>query len=376
MIPFNDLAAQRRRLGTELDDAIHEVIESGRFINGPAVRELEAALAEYTGRKHAIACANGTDALRIALMAMNIGPGDAVFTSPFTFFATAEVVGNVGATPVFSDIDAQTFNLDPVLLEKAIQKVLSEGQLKPKGIIAVDIFGQLADYDAICAVAEKYGLWVMEDGAQSFGACCGKKRACSFGLVSTTSFFPAKPLGCYGDGGMIFTNDDELAALSRSITVHGKGRDKYDNIRLGLNSRLDTIQAVILLKKFSIFPDEIMRRDVVARRYTELLSDVVITPTVLPGTISVWAQYSIRTPKRAEVMAALKEAEIPSAIYYPTPLHRATVFTALGYGENSLPEAEQLTGEVLSLPMHPYLEESMQATISDVIHKVFQTKDH
>lgn len=369
MIPFIDLAAQQKRLGNGIDDAIRKVLTDGHYIGGAEVKELEGKLAEFVGRKHAIACASGTDALKLPLLAMNVGPGDAIFTTPFTFFATAEVVGNVGATPVFVDVDARTYNLDPAKLEAAIQQVRQENKLVPRGVIGVDIFGQIADYEAISAIAEHYDLWVMEDAAQSFGARRHDRRAGAFGLVSATSFFPAKPLGCYGDGGMLFTDDDELAVLCRSIAVHGKGVDKYDNVRLGVNSRLDTIQAAILLAKFRIFPEELERRDMVAATYTRHLDGLVTPPHVETGNRSAWAQYCVRSPRRGDLMAALKAADIPTAIYYPVPLHRATAFSALGYCEGSLPVAEQVAQDIFALPMHPYLTEETITRIADVVRK-------
>lgn len=366
MIQFCDLHAQYKRIEAEIDSAVKRVFDGGHFINGPEVMELEERLAAFCGRKYAVACANGTEALKIPLMAMGIGSGDAVFVSSFTFFASAEVIGNVGATPIFIDVDARTYDMDPVCLEKCIQEVKKEGKLVPRGIIAVDIFGQLADYEAIEAIAEKYGLWLMEDGAQSFGALHHGRRSCSFGQISTTSFFPAKPLGCYGDGGMIFTDDEELAKNCRSITVHGKGKDKYDNVRLGLNSRLDTLQAAILIEKFKIFPEELTLRNEVASRYTELLKDTDLQlPFVETDCQSAWAQYCVRSSKRTELMAALKAAGIPSAIYYPTPIHKATAFAELP--QRTLPVSEAITADIFALPMHPYLEIDVQKEIANIL---------
>ena len=363
MMQFIDLHAQYMRHEKEIDAAVKKVMMEGHYIGGPEVRELEAKLSAFCGRKHAIACANGTDALKIVLMARNIGPGDAVFTSPFTFFATAEVVGNVGATPIFVDVDPKTYNLDPEKLEAAIQKVKAEGKLVPKAVIPVDIFGQIADFEAIMPVAEKYGLWVMEDAAQSFGALRNGRRSCSFGLASTTSFFPAKPLGCYGDGGMIFTDDDDLAALCRSVAVHGKGADKYDNVRLGLNSRLDTIQAAVLLEKFKFFPEELELRDEVAARYTELLQGKVIVPYVAPNCRSAWAQYCVQSAQKADIVAKLKAADVPTAVYYPIPLNKATAFKYLAPA--SCPVSEAIARNIFALPMHPYLTEAVQQKIAD-----------
>ncbi|MST96848.1 DegT/DnrJ/EryC1/StrS family aminotransferase [Victivallaceae bacterium BBE-744-WT-12] len=362
---FIDLHTQYKRHEETIDKAVKRVLEDGHYIGGREVGELESTLAAFVGRRHAIACANGTDALKIVLMAKGIGPGDAVFTTPFTFFATAEVVGNLGATPVFVDIDEKTYNIDPAKLDEAIGKVKKAGTLVPRAVIPVDLFGQIAAFEAIVPVAEKHGLWLLEDAAQSFGAQRGGRRSCSFGLASTTSFFPAKPLGCYGDGGMIFTDDDELAVLCRSVAVHGKGRDKYDNVRLGLNSRLDTIQAAILLEKFKIFPAELEARDEAARRYSTWLSGKVTTPFIEPGCCSAWAQYCVRSPRRGEMMAALKTEKIPTAVYYPVPLHKVTAFSYLS--PVTLPVSEAVAQDIFALPMHPYLEVSEQKKIADVI---------
>lgn len=367
MIPFIDLQLQYQRIEPHVDAAIKRVLVHGGFVGGKEVKELEDQLAQFVGRKHAIACANGTDALLIPLMAKGISRGDAIFTSPFTFFATAEVVGNVGATPVFVDIDEKNYNLDPAKLEAAIVQVLKEGRLVPRAVIPVDIFGQCANYEAILPIAEKYGLWVMEDAAQSFGADYHGKKACGFGQVSTTSFFPAKPLGCYGDGGMLFTDDDELAALCRSVAVHGKGSDKYDNVRIGLNSRLDTVQAAILLEKFKIFEEEIELRQRVANGYSALLKDSVVVPYIAPGCTSAWAQYCVRSPRKTEIMGALKAAEIPTAIYYPIPLHLATAFKHLGYQPGSMPVSERVSQDIFALPMHPYITDAIVDHISGVI---------
>ena len=366
MIQFCDLHAQYKRIEAEIDSAVKRVIDGGHFINGPEVTELEERLAAFCGRKYAVACANGTEALKIPLMAMGIGSGDAVFVSAFTFFASAEIIGNVGATPIFIDIDAKTYDMDPISLEKSIQDVKAEGKLVPRGIIAVDIFGQLADYEAIETIATKYGLWLMEDGAQSFGALRHGRRSCSFGQISTTSFFPAKPLGCFGDGGMIFTDDEELAKICRSITVHGKGKDKYDNVRLGLNSRLDTIQAAILLEKFKIFPDELELRNQVALRYTALLGDSdLVLPYVEGGCQSAWAQYTLQSSHREKIMNRLKVTGVPSAIYYPTPIHKATAFANLP--SISLPVSEALSTHIFAIPMHPYLDMETQRHIAAVL---------
>ncbi|MEK6654700.1 MAG: DegT/DnrJ/EryC1/StrS family aminotransferase, partial [Thermodesulfobacteriota bacterium] len=338
---FIDLAAQQRLIAEKLNANIAKVLAHGQYINGPEVRELENALAVYVGVRHAVGCASGTDALLMALMALEIGPGDAVFTTPFTFIATAEVISLLGAMPVFVDIDPVTFNIDPAKLALAIQAVKSNdpalhplpltpnsSPLTSRCVIPVDLFGLPADYDEICAVAARHDLLVIEDAAQSFGGEYKGKKACAFGKIACTSFFPAKPLGCYGDGGMCFTDDDRLVELLRSIRVHGQGDNKYDNVRIGINGRLDTIQAAILLAKFEIFPEEIGLRQDVARRYTELLTprSSRLTPPAVPGdSKSAWAQYSLLARDGAErtfLMAKLKEAGIPTAIYYPKPLHR------------------------------------------------------
>jgi UDP-2-acetamido-2-deoxy-ribo-hexuluronate aminotransferase len=376
---FIDLAAQQRRLSETLNASIARVLAHGQYINGPEVRELEAALAAYVGTKHAVGCASGTDALLMALMALGIGPGDAVFTTPFTFVATAEVIGLLGATPVFVDIDPATFNINPAKLEQAVEAVEKAdpalhplpgavgGRLRPRAVIPVDLFGLPADYDAIEAVAARHVITIIEDAAQSFGGEYKGRKACSFGAIACTSFFPAKPLGCYGDGGMCFTNDDRLVELLRSIRNHGQGSDKYENVRIGINGRLDTLQAAILLAKFAIFPEEIDLRQEVARRYSELLAGCVATPEIPEGYKSAWAQYSLLvrdSAERSELMAKLKDAGIPTAIYYPKPLHRQTAFAGLGYKEGDFPVSEDCARRIFSLPMHPYLAAADQRRIA------------
>jgi len=376
---FIDLAAQQRRISEKLHANIARVLAHGQYINGPEVRELEAALAAYVGVKHAVGCASGTDALLMALMALEIGPGDAVFTTPFTFVATAEVISLLGATPVFVDIDPATFNVDPERLEQAIEAVEKSdpalhplpgnagGKLRPRAVIPVDLFGLPADYDAIEAVAARRGIAVIEDAAQSFGGEYKGRKAGSFGAIACTSFFPAKPLGCYGDGGMCFTDDDHFAEILRSIRVHGQGIDKYENIRIGINGRLDTLQAAILLAKFAIFPEEIDLRQEVFRRYNGLLSGSVKTPEIPEGCKSAWAQYSILVRDSAErsgLMAKLKEAGIPTAVYYPKPLHRQTAFAGLDYREGDFPVSEDCARRIFSLPMHPYLAAGDQRRIA------------
>ena len=377
---FIDLAAQQRRISEKLNANIAGVFAHGQYINGPEVRDLEGTLAAYVGAKHAVGCASGTDALLMALMALEIGPGDAVFTTPFTFVATAEVISLLGATPVFVDTDPATFNIDPAKLTLAIHAVKANDRslhplpltphaspLRPRAVIPVDLFGLPADYDAICAVAARSGLAVIEDAAQSFGGEYKGRKACSFGAITCTSFFPAKPLGCYGDGGMCFTDDDRLAEVLRSIRVHGQGSDKYENIRIGINGRLDTLQAAILLAKFAIFPEEIDLRQEVARRYNELLAGSVTTPEIPEGCKSAWAQYSILvrdSAERSDLMAKLKEAGIPTAIYYPKPLHRQTAFSGLGYKEGDFPVSEDCARRIFSLPMYPYLAAGDQRRIA------------
>jgi dTDP-4-amino-4,6-dideoxygalactose transaminase len=329
---FRDLAKQYQVLKNEIDQAMLSVASGAHYIMGPEVKELEQQLAEYVGVKHCLTCANGTDALTLALKAWGIGPGDAVFVPDFTFFASAEVVALEGATPVFVDVDDTTFNIDVQSLETAIQKVLADGQLTPKVIVAVDLFGLPADYPKVKAIAQKYNLLILEDGAQGFGGSIDGKKACSFGDIATTSFFPAKPLGCYGDGGAVFTDNDEWAALMNSYRVHGKGTDKYDNVRIGMNSRLDTMQAAILQVKLRAFDKEVERVNAAAQQYTQLLKDYVKTPVIPEGFGSSWAQYTIQLPteaKRNELQAALKAAGIPSMVYYPKPMHEQTAFQHL-----------------------------------------------
>lgn len=357
VIEFIDLAAQQRRLGARLDDAIRRVLDHGKFIMGPEVAELERRLAAFCGARHAITCANGTDALALCLMAEGVTAGDAVLVPSFTFCATAEAVVLVGATPVFIDVQENTFNMDPASLEAGIAAARRAG-LRPIGVIPVDLFGLPADYDAILPVAESAGLWVICDAAQSFGAMYKGRAVGTIGNITTTSFFPAKPLGCYGDGGAIFCDDDDLATVLRSLRVHGQGSDKYDNVRIGLNSRLDTLQAAILIEKLAIFSEEIAARNAVARRYGEALADVAEVPRVPDGLVSVWAQYTLRIGggRRDEVAARLKEAGVPTAVYYPKPLHRQTAYAGFPIAGNCLPVSERVAATVLSLPMHPYLD--------------------
>lgn len=369
---FRDLKKQYQRLKPEIDAGIQAVIESTHFILGKPVSELEEKLAAYVGRKHCVGVANGTDALQLALMIWGVGPGDAVFTSDFTYFASAGTSSILEATPVFVDIDLATFNMDPGDLEKQIKRVLAEGKLTPKAVVPVDLFGQPANYDEILPIARKYGLKVLEDGAQGFGGSIRGKLACSFGDMSTTSFFPAKPLGCYGDGGAIFTDDDEVDARLRSLRAQGKSPvDKYDNREIGMNSRLDTIQAAILLPKFKSFVDhEIDDVNRVARRYTARLKDAFVTPTVLDGFVSSWAQYTILLKDqetRGAIQAKLRDVGIPSMIYYPRGLHQQEAYRWMNLEDSMYPNTYAATRRCLSLPMHPDLQEDEIDRICEVL---------
>jgi dTDP-4-amino-4,6-dideoxygalactose transaminase len=370
-IPFIDIVEQRRRLGKRIDDAVMRVLTHCQFINGPEVARLEADLATFSGAKHVVACASGTDALLMVLLAKNVGPGDAVICPTFTFCATGEVVALLGATPVFVDVDETTFNIDVDSLKSGISVAKKQG-LRPRAIIPVDLFGQPADHDAIAAVAATEGMFVLDDAAQGFGATYKGKRLGTFGLATATSFFPAKPLGCYGDGGAIFTDDDELADTLRSVRVHGQGSDRYDNVRLGLTGRLDTIQAAILIEKLEVFPDEIAARDTAARRYNEALGDVAIVPRVAADCTSVWAQYTIRLPDggREALASALKAQGIPTAIYYPKSLHQQTAYRNFPVAAAGLAVSERLSREVISLPMHAYLDELIQERIIEAVRAV------
>ncbi len=354
-IQFIDLAAQYQHLKTKIDARIKTVLEHGNYIMGPEVQELESELAKYVGVKHAITCANGTDALTLAMMVLGIKEGDAVFCPTFTFFATAEVIAYEGATPVFVDSDEATFNICPIDLEKRIQATIAEGKLTPKAIIAVDLFGLPANYPEIQKIADKYNLKLVEDAAQGFGGSIDGKRAGSFGDIATTSFFPAKPLGCYGDGGAVFTNNDKYAELLKSYRVHGKGKDKYDNIRIGMNSRLDTIQAAILLEKLAEFPTELINRNKAADNYEKKLSGKYQTPQVPNGYVSSWAQYTLVSKNRDADMSAYREQGIPTMVYYATCMHEQTVFKELTYKSGGFPVAENLAKCVFSLPMHGYI---------------------
>jgi dTDP-4-amino-4,6-dideoxygalactose transaminase len=363
-IPFIDVAAQRRRLGAAIDNAVSRVLDHCQFLMGPEVTEFETKLAAFCGAKYALSCASGTDALVLTLMAKEIGPGDAVFCPSFTFCATAEAAALVGATPVFVDVHADSFNIDAESLKKAIATA-KKGGLKPKAVIPVDLFGLAADHDAVDAVAKAEGLFVLDDAAQGFGAAYKGRKLGTLGHATATSFFPAKPLGCYGDGGAVLTDDAQLLERLKSLRVHGHGKDKYDNIHIGMTARLDTIQAAILLEKLKIFADEIAARDRIAQRYNAMLADAATVPQVADGYTSVWAQYTIRLApgKRDPLAAALKAKGIPTAVYYPIPLHRQVAYKKYPAAAGGLPVTDQLCDEVISLPMHAYLDETTQDRI-------------
>lgn len=372
---FRDLKKQYEVLKKDIDQAMIDVAASSAYIMGKPVKELEAALAEYVGVKHCVSCGNGTDALTIALKVLGVGAGDAVFVPDFTFFASAEVISLEGAHPVFVDVEEESFNICAADLEAKVQQTIAQGQYTPKAVIAVDLFGLPANYPAVKKVAERYGLRIIEDGAQGFGGTLNGKRACGFGDIGTTSFFPAKPLGCYGDGGAIFTDSDEYAALADSFRVHGKGSFKYDNVRIGVNSRLDTLQAAILQVKFRAFCDyELDAVNKAAAMYTERLSGVVDTPVVPEGYYSSWAQYTIKLKdkeSRDALQSALKEAGIPSMVYYPTPMHKQTAHAPYGpYADDLCPVATSLCDRVLSLPIHPYITEEDVEMVCSIVSKV------
>ncbi|WP_027720785.1 DegT/DnrJ/EryC1/StrS family aminotransferase [Maridesulfovibrio zosterae] len=380
-IPFIDLKTQFSRVEEQVRKNMDAVLEHGAYIMGPEIPALEEKLADYCGTKYALGCASGTDALTLALMSLDIKPGDAVFTTPFTFFATAETIALLGATPVFVDIDPVTFNIDPEKLDKTIEAMKGAENgcplpkvdgLTPKGIISVDIFGLPADFDAIKAVADKHDLFLIEDAAQSFGGEYKGKKAGSLGKIACTSFFPAKPLGCYGDGGMCFTDDEKLIERLRSHRVHGQGPDRYDNVRLGITGRLDSLQAAALLAKFEIFPEEVELRDKVAATYAELLADIdgLTAPSAPEGYRSVWAQYCSLAKDgehRKRIQDALAAKKIASPIYYPIPLHLQTAFKDLGYTAGDCPVSENAASRIFAIPMHPYLEKDQQKYIADII---------
>ncbi|HMD68704.1 MAG TPA: DegT/DnrJ/EryC1/StrS family aminotransferase [Chitinivibrionales bacterium] len=374
---FIDLKKQYQLIRPSLQKRLDAIFEKTAFVMGREIAELEESLAAYAGTKYCLACSSGTDALLLPLMALGVGPGDAVFTTTFTFIATAEVIALLGATPVFVDIDEETYNIDPQQLRKAVAAV-AKGEsvaagvpknLRPKGIIPVDLFGLCADYTAIDSIAKEFGLFVLEDAAQSFGATSNGRKACSFGTVAATSFFPAKPLGCYGDGGAVFCGDEQMLEVLRSLRIHGQGSDKYENVRVGINGRMDTIQAAVVLAKMEIFEDEMARRQAVAARYSTALQGNVVVPRVPAGMRSAWAQYSIQTDKREKVLEHMKKQGIPTAIYYPKPLHLQKAFAALQYRPGQFSVAEKVCGRILSLPMHPYLDEQQQDAVIDHVLK-------
>ena len=367
---FIDLKAQYQNLQQKIEHRISDVLNHGHYIMGPEVEQLEQQLASYVGVKHCISCANGTDALQLAMMVLDIKHGDAVFCPTFTFFATAEVIAYAGATPIFADSDESTFNICPIHLEQQIKRVLREGKLKPKAIIAVDLFGLPANFPEIEKIAAKYQLKLIEDAAQGFGGEINGKRAGGFGDIATTSFFPAKPLGCYGDGGAIFTNNDEYASLFRSYRVHGKGKDKYDNVRIGINSRLDTIQAAVLLEKLAVFPVELIARNEIGSSYFDGLQSKIKKPVIPMSYLSSWAQYTVVSENRDEITAMLKDQGIPTMIYYGTCMHQQTAFSYLKHKDTEFPVAAKLSKQVFSLPMHPYLEKSAQFKIIDAVNSV------
>lgn len=377
---FVDLKKQYERIKPRIHDRINEVLRHGKFIMGPEVGELEHQLASFVGCKFCVSCANGTDALLLSLMARDISPGDAVFTTPFTFIATAEVISLLGATPVFVDIDPDTFNIDPRKLQEAIEAAKQgmvrgrsvRKKLTPKGIVTVDLFGLPADYDPINRIAKEHGLFVLEDAAQSLGGTYKGKKLGNVTDIAATSFFPAKPLGCYGDGGAIFTNDEAMANRLRSLREHGKGSHKYDNVCIGINGRLDTLQAAILLPKLEIFDSEIKERQEVAARYSTALKDIVKVPHVPEGLFSAWAQYAVLTDKRDLYLDKLKALGIPTAVYYPRPLHLQTAFSNLGYRQGDFPVAEQTSDRIFSLPMYPYLDPSDQNKIVEAVKTAYE----
>jgi UDP-2-acetamido-2-deoxy-ribo-hexuluronate aminotransferase len=370
-IPFIDLKSQYQSIKQEIDAAIHKVLDHGQYIMGPEVAELEQQLAEYIGVKHVLACGSGTDALVLPLMAKKLSKTDAVFTVPFTFFATAETISLGGGTPVFVDVEADTFNIDVSDLEAKIQQTIAEGKLTPKGIMPVDLFGLPADYDAINAIAKKYNLFVLEDAAQAFAGSYKGRKACGLAEIGATSFFPAKPLGCYGDGGAVFTDDDDLYAELVSLRVHGQSKvgDKYDNVNIGLNARMDSIQAAVLIEKLKLYDVEIEQRNRVAARYSKLLDGVVDVPKVPEDYGSVWSQFSVLIEQRDQIRDALQEQGIPSAVYYPIPIHLSTAYQYLGYKAGDFPVSESLSSKVFSLPMHPYLDDDQISTIANVVRQ-------
>jgi dTDP-4-amino-4,6-dideoxygalactose transaminase len=374
-IEFIDLQAQRRHLGARIDEAMRRVLNHGCFIMGPEIEELEAQLSTFGTSERAVSCASGTDALLLPLMAWKIGLNgggrrDAVFTPSFTFASTAEMVALAGATPVFVDVRSDTFNMNPSQLQLAVEEVKAKGELTPRAVIAVDLFGQMADYPALKDICRSHGLKLVSDAAQAFGGTLCGKQAGHWADCVTTSFFPAKPLGCYGDGGAVLTNDPDLAGIMESLRIHGKGSDKYDNVRVGLNGRMDTLQAAILIEKLQIFAEEIVERNKIAARYGEALGPVVTAPFVVESAVSTWAQYTLIVDKRDEMQSALKMRGVPSAVYYPKPLHHQTAYRDFPVGGNGLPVSEHLSRKVLSLPMHPYMDKETQDYIIESVIQI------
>jgi len=369
-VPFVDLKAQYARLKPQIAEAIQDVLDDGRYILGPAVTRLEEELAAYCGVRHAISCSSGTDAIFMPLLAYGVGPGDAVFVPSFTFTASAEVILLAGASPVFVDVEADSFNIDLADLERKIAETRAAGKLEPKAIVAVDLFGLPADWNGLNALADREGLRLISDAAQSFGGAYHNNRVGALAPVSGTSFFPAKPLGCYGDGGAIFTDDDDLADVLKSIRVHGAGADRYGIERVGINGRLDSIQAAILSVKLSVFDSELEARERIAGIYDETLKGVVAVPKRIDGLRSAWAQYTIKTDKRATLQKALAEAGIPTMIYYPKPMHLQAPYAPYGGGEGSLPVSETICEEVMSLPMHPYLSDEDASRVAELVKQV------
>jgi len=369
-IPFIDLKTQYRRHKEQIDQAIMKVLDHSQYIMGPEVKDLESQLTEYIGVKHVLACSSGTDALVLPLMTKKLTKGDAIFTSPFTFFASAESITLAGATPVFVDIDPNTYNIDPVCLESAIQATRKDGTLTPRGIVPVDLFGLAADYDEINAIAKKHSLFVLEDAAQSFGAAYKDRKAGGLADIASTSFYPAKPLGCYGDGGAIFTNNSDLYNELVSLRVHGQATtgDKYDNVRIGMNARMDTIQAAILIEKLKLYDGELIERNRVANCYTENLGHNVVTPTIPSDQGSVWAQYSIQVNDRAKLQTDLQQLGIPTAVFYPIPIHLSTAYQALGYSAGDFPVTEGISHKIVSLPMHPFLKNEEVISIARAVN--------
>jgi len=367
-IPFIDLKTQYERVKPQINARITQVLEHGAYVMGPEITELERQLSDYCNVKHSITCSSGTDALLLGLMAYDIGPGDAVFTPSFTFFATAEAIALLGATPVFIDIDSQSFNLDPKRLAEAIQQVKQSKKLNPRGILPVNLFGLPADYHEIHSIAAEHDLFVLEDAAQSFGATYRDQASCSLGDISATSFFPAKPLGCYGDGGAVFTDNDELAEKILSLRIHGMGRNKYDNVRIGINARMDSIQAAVLLAKLEIFDDELKKRRQLAGVYDQCLKDLIETPYIPDWKTSSWAQFSVLSKHRERMIEALAEQGIPVQVYYRTPCHMSKAFAYLGYKPGDLPNTEEASSQIFSLPMHPYLGFDVATKITSILH--------